>query len=50
MRLALIGAGSRGMTYSRYAHDALGAEIVALADLDREKREYARKLDRKSVV
>ena len=44
MRLALIGAGSRGMIYSRYAHDVLGAEIVALADPVREKREYAQNL------
>ncbi len=44
MKLALIGAGSRGMIYSRYAHEALGAEIVAIADLYREKREYAQKL------
>ena len=44
MRLALIGAGSRGMVYSRYAHDALGAEICAVADLNEEKRRYAQKL------
>ena len=44
MRLALVGAGERGMNYSRYAHDILGARIVAVADLDREKRERAREL------
>ncbi len=44
MKLALIGAGSRGMIYSRYAHDVLGDEIVAVADRHAEKREYASKL------
>lgn len=44
MKLALIGAGSRGMIYSRYAHDVLGDEIVAVADRHLEKRELARKL------
>ncbi len=44
MKLALIGAGARGMIYSRYAHDRLGAEIVAIADRVPEKREYARSL------
>ncbi len=44
MRLALVGAGERGMIYSRYAHEILGARIVAVADLDREKREQAREL------
>ena len=33
MRLALVGAGERGMIYSRYAHEILGARIVAVADL-----------------
>ena len=44
MKLALVGAGSRGMIYSRYAHDVLGDEIVAVADRHREKRERARQL------
>ena len=44
MKLALIGAGARGMIYSRYAHGALGAEIVAVADRHREKRALAREL------
>ena len=44
MKLALIGAGARGMIYSRSAHDALGAEIVAVADRHSEKRELARQL------
>ena len=44
MKLALIGAGSRGMVYSRYAHDMLGAEITAVADLRRDRLEYAKQL------
>lgn len=44
MKLALIGAGERGMIYSRYAHDSLGAEIAAAADLSAERREYAKTL------
>ena len=44
MRLALVGAGERGMVYSRYAHEILGAHITAVADLDRGKRERAREL------
>ena len=44
MKLALIGAGARGMIYSRYAHDALGAEIIAVADRHSEKRDLARRL------
>ena len=44
MKLAVVGAGSRGMIYSRYAHDVLGAEIVAVADRHVEKRERARQL------
>ncbi len=44
MKLALIGAGARGMIYSRYAHDVLGDEIVAVADRHIEKRERARQL------
>ena len=41
MKLALVGAGARGMIYSRYAHDVLGDEIVAvpaLADLRIHRR------------
>ena len=33
MKLALVGAGARGMIYSRYAHDVLGDEIVAVLKL-----------------
>ena len=44
MKLALIGAGARGMIYSRYAHDVLGDEIVAIADRHPEKLEAARRL------
>ena len=44
MKLALIGAGARGMVYSRYAHDSLGAEIVAAADPIAERCANAQKL------
>ena len=44
MRLALVGAGARGMIYSTYAHDVLGAEIVAVADRHPEKLARAREL------
>ena len=44
MKLALVGAGARGMIYSRYAHDVLGNEIVAVADRHPEKLEKARSL------
>ena len=44
MKLALIGAGARGMVYSTYAHDALGAEIVAVADRCHERLERAKQL------
>ena len=44
MKLALIGAGARGTVYSTYAHDRLGAEIVAVADCSREKLERAKRL------
>ena len=44
MKLALIGAGSRGMIYSRYAHDYLNAEIVAVADRNADKRAFAQEL------
>ena len=44
MKLALIGAGARGMVYSCYAHDHLGAEIVAVADPLAERRAYAGRL------
>ena len=44
MKLALIGAGARGMVYSQYAHDVLGDEIVAVADRHPDKLEKARML------
>ena len=44
MKLALVGAGARGMIYSRYAHDVLGDEIVAVADRHVEKRARAHQL------
>lgn len=43
MKLALIGAGQRGMTYSTYAHDVLHDEIVAIAELNDERRAIAAK-------
>ena len=42
MKLALVGAGARGMIYSQYAHTVLGDEIVAVADRHAEKLEKAR--------
>ena len=44
MKLALVGAGARGMIYSRYAHDKLGDDIVAVADRHPEKLERAHRL------
>ena len=44
MKLALIGAGARGMIYSRYAHDVLKDQIVAAADRHTEKLERAGEL------
>ena len=44
MKLALVGAGARGMIYSRYAHDKLGDKIVAVADRHPEKLKRARRL------
>ena len=41
MKLALIGAGQRGMIYSEYACFEKGIEIVAVADPDKKKREIA---------
>ncbi len=41
MKLALIGAGQRGMIYAQYACIELGHQIVAVADLDPEKRDAA---------
>ncbi len=41
MKLALIGAGQRGTIYARYAFEKAGAEIVAVADLNPEKRQAA---------
>ena len=41
MKLALIGAGQRGMIYSEYAHFKKGIEIVAVAEPDPKRREIA---------
>lgn len=40
MKFILIGAGQRGMIYAKCAHDK-GHEIVAVAEVDTEKRETA---------
>ncbi|MBP5159585.1 MAG: Gfo/Idh/MocA family oxidoreductase [Lachnospiraceae bacterium] len=39
MKLALIGAGQRGAIYTKYAYEKTGAEIVAVVDLKKEKRD-----------
>lgn len=41
MKLALIGAGSRGMIYARYAFRVKGMEIVAIVEPDEERRRIA---------
>lgn len=42
MKLALIGAGQRGMIYATYAYEKAGAEIVAVVDINSEKRTIAK--------
>ena len=37
MKLALLGAGQRGMIYAQYAFGELGHQITAVADIDAEK-------------
>jgi len=41
MKIALIGAGQRGIIYARYAYDKRGAEITAVVDISKEKRKLA---------
>ncbi|MBR6358586.1 MAG: Gfo/Idh/MocA family oxidoreductase [Lachnospiraceae bacterium] len=41
MKLAIIGAGQRGMIYAKYAYEKAGAEIVAVVDINKEKRDCA---------
>jgi predicted dehydrogenase len=41
MKLAIIGAGQRGMIYAKYAYEEAGAQIVAVVDLNKEKRDIA---------
>ncbi len=41
MKFALIGAGNRGMIYSRYAFHQRGIEIAAVVEPDRKRREVA---------
>ncbi len=41
MKLAIIGAGQRGMIYAKYAYEKAGAQIVAVVDISEEKRTVA---------
>lgn len=41
MKLALIGAGSRGMIYTRYAYHKKGIEIVAVVEPNERRRAIA---------
>ena len=41
MKLALLGAGQRGMIYAQYAALDMGHQITAVADIDPGKREAA---------
>ena len=41
MKLALIGAGQRGMIYAEYAYFNKGVEIVAVVEPHKERREIA---------
>lgn len=41
MKLALIGAGQRGMVYAKYAYEKSNAQIVAVVDINKEKRDAA---------
>lgn len=42
MRLALIGAGQRGMIYAGYAYDCKGVEIAAVVEPNDERRGIAK--------
>lgn len=42
MRLALIGAGQRGMTYASYAYEQKEAQITAVVEPNEERRRIAR--------
>lgn len=41
MKMVLLGAGQRGMIYAEYAYEKGGAEIVAVADKNIERRKAA---------
>ena len=41
MKLALVGAGQRGSIYAQHAFTELGHQIVAVADIDPDKRDAA---------
>ena len=43
MKIALIGAGQRGMIYAGYAYEKAGADICAVVDINDEKLKYAGK-------
>jgi predicted dehydrogenase len=43
MKLAVIGAGQRGMIYAEYANTYSDVEIIAIADPSKERRNYAAK-------
>ena len=44
MRIALIGAGERGIIYSQYAHEKLGHTIYAVDDTNTQRIKLAREL------
>mgnify|MGYP000944164471 CR=1 FL=1 len=43
MKLALIGAGQRGMIYANYAYDSKNVDIVAVVEPDETRRKVAAK-------
>ncbi len=44
MKIALIGAGQRGMIYAKYAFERMKIEVVAIVDPKEEKRKVAAKV------
>lgn len=44
LKLALIGAGQRGMIYAQYAYEQKGIEITAVAEPDELRRESAKNI------
>lgn len=43
MKVALIGAGMRGNVYAEYIHESKDSSIIAVVDIDKEKRDIAAK-------